>query len=628
MLSIRALDIRIGGRLILDSASAQIGARQRVGLVGRNGAGKTTLLRALAGLTEPDGGDVSRPKGTRLALVSQDAPSGPGNALETVLSADRERAALLHEQATTADALRVAEVANRLDEIDSAGAPSRAASILAGLGLDAAMQAQPLDALSGGWRMRVALAAALFADPDLLLLDEPTNHLDLEAAIWLEAYLKRFTRTLILVSHDRRFLDAVADAILHLENGRLTLYPGNFERFERVRRERLEARAAEAARVDERRAHLQAFVARFRANASKATQAQSRLKALAKLEPIVPETGDPPVEFAFPAVDEVAPPLLACEGVALGYDERTVLGGVSFTIGPDDRIALLGANGNGKSTLARFLAGDLAPLKGEVRRSSKLVIGHFAQHQLEALEADRTPFEHLARLMTGAPPERVRTRLGGFAFSGDKADVPVLSLSGGERARLNLALISYAAPNLLVLDEPTNHLDMEAREALVDALNAYRGAVVLVSHDEHLISLIADSLWLVAGCAVKPFAGDLDAYRARVLGGGSSTAVRGAAARTGSGQKERRRLAAEAQVRLAPLRKTLKAAEARLEALNVERAALEAKLADPALYVGETANVGGLNQRLGALARAIAEAETAWLEAAELLESAEAGEAG
>ncbi len=624
MLSIRSLDIRLGGRLILNQASTQIGARQRVGLVGRNGAGKTTLLRAFAGLIEPDGGEISRPNRTRFTLVAQDAPSGPGNALETVLAADIERAALLHEQATTHDPLRAAEAANRLDEINAAGAPSRAASILAGLGLDAAMQAVPLDSLSGGWRMRVALAAALFADPDLLFLDEPTNHLDLEASIWLEAYLKRFTRTLVLVSHDRHFLDAVADAILHLENGKLTLYPGNFERFERVRRERLDARAAEAARIAERRAHLQAFVARFSANASKATQAQSRVKALAKLEPIVPEIGDPPVNFVFPAVKDVAPPLIACEDVGLGYGARTVLGDVSFSIGPEDRIALLGANGNGKSTLARFLAGELAPLAGEVRRSSKLIPGHFAQHQLEALDPDHTPFEHLARLMRGAAPERIRTRLGGFAFSGPLADVPVRSLSGGERARLNLALVSYAAPNLLILDEPTNHLDMEARESLVEAIGAYRGAVVLISHDEHLIGLVADSLWLVADGTVKPFGGDLDAYRARVLGGASVESNGKDSARPGLGDKERRRQAAKMRTQLAPLRIKLKAAETRLEALNAERASLEAKLADPALYAGDKTKVSELSQRLGTLAREIAVAEAAWLASADALEAAQA----
>ncbi|MSO69900.1 MAG: ABC transporter ATP-binding protein [Alphaproteobacteria bacterium] len=624
MLKIQSLDIRLGGRLILDQASAQIGGRQRVGLVGRNGAGKTTLLRVLAGRIEPDGGEISCPKSTRFTLVAQDAPSGPGNALETVLAADTERAALLHEQAITTDPLRAAEAANRLDEINAEAAPARAASILAGLGLDKAMQAVPLDSLSGGWRMRVALAAALFADPDLLFLDEPTNHLDLEASIWLEAYLKRFNRTLILVSHDRHFLDAVADAILHLENGKLTLYPGNFERFERVRRERLDARASEAARIVERRAHLQAFVARFRANASKATQAQSRMKALAKLEPIVPEIGDPPVRFVFPPVKEVAPPLIACEDVSLGYGKRTVLGDISFSIRPDDRIALLGANGNGKSTLARFLAGELAPQSGEVRRSSKLIPGHFAQHQLEALDSEHSPFQHLARLMKGAPPERVRTRLGGFAFSGEKADVPVRSLSGGERARLNLALVSYAAPNLLILDEPTNHLDMEARESLVEAISAYRGAVVLVSHDEHLIGLVADTLWLVADHRVRPYEGDLNSYRARVLAGSNGDADERAASRAGPGDKERRRAAAKVRTQLAPLRIKVKAAETRLESLNAEQASLEAKLADPALYAGDRAKVSELNQRLGTLAREIAVAEAAWLASADALEAAQA----
>jgi len=623
MIAIQTLSIRIGGRLILDQASAQIGTRQHVGLVGRNGAGKTTLLRALAGRLEPDGGGIQRPHRSRLAYIAQDAPSGPGNALDCVLAADGERSGLLAEAEATIDPMRAAEIAHRLDEIDAVSAPARAASILAGLGLDAEMQATPLDSQSGGWRMRVALAAALFSDPDLLLLDEPTNHLDLEAVIWLEAYLKRFVRTLILVSHDRRFLDAVSDAILHLDRGKLTLYPGNFERFERVRRERLAARAAEAARSADRRAKLQAFVDRFRANASKATQAQSRLKALAKLEPIVLDEGEDAPMIGFPPVEKVAPPMLAAEGVTLGYGERTVLGNVSFSIGPDDRIALLGANGNGKSTLAKFLAGELSPLRGEVRRAARLIVGHFAQHQLEALEVDRTPFDHLARLMPSAPAERVRTRLGAFGFSGAKADVVVGSLSGGERARLNLALISHAGPNLLVLDEPTNHLDMEAREALVEALSGYEGAVVLISHDEHLVGLVADTLWLVADRTVLRFDGDLAAYRERLLSERNNPDEKKPAARAPS-QKERRRLAAESQTRLSPLRKALKAAEARLEMLTQERARLEAQLADPSLYTKAGINMSELSQRLGALNREITTAESAWLEAAEALEQAEA----
>jgi ATP-binding cassette subfamily F protein 3 len=626
MLTISDLDCRLGGRSLFERANLQLPARARIGLVGRNGAGKSTLLRLIMGLLESDGGMIERPRGSRIALVAQEAPAGAASARDHVLAADSERAALLTEQ-SEAQGLRAAMIAARLDEINAAAQPARAARILAGLGLDADMQALALDSLSGGWRMRVALAAALFAEPDLLLLDEPTNHLDLEAALWLEQFLRRYPRTLIMVSHDRLFLNAVADGIVAIEERALVFYPGDYDRFVRVRAERAAARVASAAKLEAQRAKMAAFVARFRANASKARQAQSRLKALAKLDSISLPPDEEAVALRFPEPGKLAPPLIRCEDVALGYGGAPVLSGVRFRLDPDDRIALLGANGNGKSTLARFLASLLAPLSGDIHKADRLRAGYFAQHQLESLDLMASAFTHLARLLPALRPAQIRARLGTFGFAQDKADVPVGALSGGEKARLNLALISYRAPNLLILDEPTNHLDIETREALIEALNGFDGAVVLISHDAHLIELVADRLWLVADGMVKPFAGDLADYRARIFSrlDGPRTAARPEPAAAGN-RKTARRGAAALRARRQPLKQALTASEARLAALLEERRALERKLADPALYndTGAKEALAEAARRRGALEQAIAAAEAIWLEAASALEAAEA----
>src|SRR5215472_3970229 len=563
MLTISGLTYRIGGRTLLNEASAQIPTGSKVGLVGRNGAGKSTLLNLIRGALQPDAGDIQMPRGHRLGFLAQEAPGGDGNALDTVLAADIERAALLTE-VEDASHLRIAEIESRLEEIGARAAPARAGRILAGLGLDAAMQERPLLELSGGWRMRVALAAILFAEPDLLLLDEPTNHLDLEAALWLERFLRRYRHSFILVSHDRQLLNAATTATLHLDSGKLALYSGGFDAFLRARREAAARQAALAHRQERERQHLQRFIDRFRYKASKARQAQSRIKALARLEPVALIAEAVPVTLRLPQPAELSPPLISLDRVSTGYvPGKPVLARLDLRLDPDDRIALLGANGNGKTTLARLLAGRLEPLSGHMSRAPKLSCGFFAQHQIEDMRPAESAFDHIAALMPDALPEAVRARLGGFGFSQDKAFVPVAELSGGERARLNLALVTYDAPALLVLDEPTNHLDMETREALVAALADYSGAVVLVSHDWHLVELVADRLWLVDGGTVRPFDGDLEDYRARLEE--RETAAEERAARPVERDPKRlaRREAAQTRLALEPLRRQSRQAEAK-----------------------------------------------------------------
>src|SRR6516164_1311593 len=523
MLTLFGVTYRIAGRSLLDQASAQIAEGGKVGLVGRNGVGKSTLLDLVRGALQPDGGTIELPRRHRIGFLAQEAPDGQTSPLAAVLAADSERTMLLAERDAGAEPTRAAEIEARLVEIEAHSAPSRAARILAGLGLDEAMQRRPLNELSGGWRMRVALAAILFAEPDLLLLDEPTNHLDLEAALWLERFLRNYRRTLILVSHDRRFLNAVTTVTLHLQHGKLTIYSGSFDAYLRTRTEAARRLEVLARRQTLERQRLQTFVDRFRAKATKARQAQSRLKSLARLAPLVLPAEGATAQIAFPDPPHLNPPLISLDRVAVGYvPGKPVLSRLDLRLDPDDRIALLGANGNGKTTLARLLAGRLAPMTGRVTRSPKLVCGFFAQHQIEDMRPEASPFDHLSALMHDAEPESVRARLGRFGFGQEKAFISVGDLSGGERARLNLALVTHDAPSLLILDEPTNHLDIEAREALVEAVNDFPGAVVLVSHDWHLLELVADRLWLVADGTAHPFDGDLEDYERLLLDGGGS----------------------------------------------------------------------------------------------------------
>ena len=617
LLVITGASIRLGGRPILDGADLTVDPGRRIGLVGRNGAGKSTLLRAIMHEMPLDSGDIRLASRARIATVAQEAPSGDASLLETVLQGDPERLALLAE-ADTADPHRLAEIHERLRAIGADSAPARAAAILAGLGFDEAAQARPVEEFSGGWRMRVALATALFANPDLLLLDEPTNHLDLEAALWLETWLARFPGAALLVSHDRGLLDRAVEAIAFLDRGKISLTPGGFDEFVRIRTERAMQQASAVKRIAVERAHIQSFIDRFRYKASKARQAQSRIKALARLPQIENVIEDAPTRFDFPEPARIAPPILTLERIAVGYDATPVLRNVSLSIDMDDRIALLGANGNGKSTLAKLLAGRLDPLSGELRRGPKLRVGYFAQHQTDELVAEETPVDHMTRALPRAHPPQVRAQLARFGLDANRAETPVSSLSGGEKARLLLALATRDAPQLLILDEPTNHLDIDAREALVKALADFQGAVLLITHDPHLVELIAERLWLVADGTVRPFDGDLDEYRALL-----AERARPAAKSDAGTRRDERRERADARAALAPLRKQARDAEARLARLAAERAAIEAKLADPGLYVPtRKAEIAAANARLAAIRKLAAAAEAEWLAAEEALESA------
>jgi ATP-binding cassette subfamily F protein 3 len=621
MFALDDISLRLGGHLILDHASAALPPKSHVGLVGRNGAGKSSLLKLIAGLYEPDGGKIEAPSAMRIGYVAQEAPGGEATPFETVLAAAAERAALLDEAEQATDAHRIAEIHERLNAIDAHGAPARAARILAGLGVPEEAQHHPLDTFSGGWRMRVALAALLFSEPDLLLLDEPSNHLDLEAALWLESFLKAYRNSLIVVSHERDLLNTVVDHILHVERGKTTLYVGNYDQFERQRRERQAQTEAARASQEAKRKRLQAYVDRWRYKAHTARQAQSRLKALARMEPIAETADDTSLVFDFPSPKALKPPLVVLENVAVGYARgEPVLSHLNLRIDPDDRIAFVGRNGNGKTTLARLLAGQLTPMAGRLAASGKLTVGYFAQHQIEELIPKDTPLQHMERLLPDAKPGEVRAHLGRFGFSGDKANVAVGQLSGGERARLSLALITRDAPHILILDEPTNHLDVDAREALVQALAAFGGAVVVVSHDRHLLGLIADRLVLVADGTARELDGSLDDYRDQVLSAGTAKGGNGRdSGKQKVSRKDARRSAAEARERTKDLRKAVVQAEAEMKQLWRRRDEIDAQLAVPNASGGAASEL--MKQR-GEIERNLAAAEARWLEASEIAEQA------
>ena len=621
MLNLDAITVRLGGRTIIDGATAKLPPRGRIGLIGRNGAGKSTLVRVIAGMLEADSGTVSMPRGCRIGYIAQEAPGGDSTPFETVLAADLERAALTAESETCEDAHRLAEIHERLIAIEAHSAPSRAARILVGLGFDEAAQHRPLESFSGGWRMRVALAALLFSQPDLLLLDEPSNHLDLEAVLWLEDFLRSYPATILLVSHERDFLNNVVDHILHLSGGKLTLYPGGYDAFERQRAERQAQLASARAKQDAMRERLRDYVARNSARASTAKQAQSRAKALAKLQPIAELIDDPSLSFDFPDPEALRPPLITLDLAAVGYGETPVLSRLNLRLDPDDRIALLGRNGNGKTTLARLLAAQLAPMEGAMNASSRMRVGYFTQYQVEELDRSETPLQHMSVLMPGSTPAAVRAQLGRFGFSGPKATTEVGKLSGGERARLALALITREAPHMLILDEPTNHLDVDAREALIQALNDYSGAVVIVSHDRHMLEMTADRLVLVDGGTAREFDGAIDDYIAFVLAKDPGSA-KGEGAK-GVNRKDQRKAAAEAREKSQDLRKRAHAAETDLEKLTAQRSAVDRAMFDPAAAEPALARLTmtDLMKRRADLESRIEAAEAAWLEASEALEA-------
>ncbi len=625
MLNLTGITVRLGGRTIIDDATAKLPPRGRVGLIGRNGAGKSTLVRVIAGMLEADSGTVAMPRGSRLGYIAQEAPGGDATPFETVLAADTERAELMIESEACAEPHRLAEIHDRLIAIEAHSAPSRAARILVGLGFDEEAQHRPLESFSGGWRMRVALAALLFSQPDLLLLDEPSNHLDLEAVLWLEDFLRSYPATILLVSHERDFLNNVVDHILHLSGGKLTLYPGGYDAFERQRAERQAQLASAKARQQAEREKLADYVRRNSARASTAKQAQSRAKALAKLQPIAELIDDPSLSFGFPNPDALRPPLITLDLASVGYGETPVLSRLNLRLDPDDRIALLGRNGNGKTTLARLLAAQLAPMEGAMNASSRMRVGYFTQYQVEELDRSETPLQHMTVAMKGATPAAVRAQLGRFGFSGPKATTEVGKLSGGERARLALALITRDAPHMLILDEPTNHLDVDAREALIQALNAYSGAVVIVSHDRHMLEMTADRLVLVDGGTAKEFDGSIDDYIAFVLAKDPPPARKEEGGRPVN-KKDQRKAAAEAREKSQELRKRVRSAEAELEKLTAQRSAIDQAMFDPASAEPALAKLTmtDLMKRRADLEARIDTAEAAWLEASETLEGAAA----
>src|SRR5579871_4332902 len=614
MLSINDISIRLAGRLLIDDATVQIVPGARVGLVGRNGTGKSTLFRAIRGELATESGTITLPPRWRIGSLAQEAPDGPESLVEIVLKADLERDALLREAEAAHDPHRIAEIQTRLVDIDAHSAPARAAAILSGLGFSTADQARPVQEFSGGWRMRVALAATLFAAPDLLLLDEPTNYLDLEGTLWLEDHLANYPRTVIVISHDRDLLETSVDQILHLDRGKLTLYRGGYSSFEEQRAARELLDAKHARRQAEERKRLQAFVDRFKAKASKARQAQSRVKMLERMKPVTALVTQDVHEITFPQPEKMlSPPIIAVDNVSVGYDpKQAVLNRVTLRIDTDDRIALLGANGNGKSTLVKLFAGRLSPFSGNVTRADKLSVGYFAQHQVDELNVDASPYDHVRRLMPDAVESKIRGRTGAIGFSGKAGDTLVKNLSGGEKARLLLGLATFFGPNMIILDEPTNHLDIDSRAALAEAINEFPGAVIMVSHDRYLIEACADRLWVVADHAVTNFDGDLDDYRRLVLSSRSERAPPRETAERAPLRDKPERTRGERQK---PARQRIAEAEAEIDRVSGIIAKIDAALALPDIYTKDPKQAAQLSQARANAANALAKAEEDWLEA-------------
>ncbi|MGX5864406.1 ABC transporter ATP-binding protein [Enterobacter cloacae] len=629
MIVFSSLQIRRGVRVLLDNATATINPGQKVGLVGKNGCGKSTLLALLKNEISADGGNFTYPGNWQLAWVNQETPALSEPALDYVIDGDREYRKLeaeLNAANERNDGHAIATVHGKLDAIDAWTIRSRASSLLHGLGFSNEQLERPVSDFSGGWRMRLNLAQALICRSDLLLLDEPTNHLDLDAVIWLEKWLKSYQGTLILISHDRDFLDPVVDKIIHIEQQNMFEYTGNYISFERQRATRLAQQQAMYESQQQRVAHLQSFVDRFKAKASKAKQAQSRIKMLERMEMIAPAHVDNPFHFSFREPESLPNPLLKMEKVSAGYGDRIILDTIKLNLVPGSRIGLLGRNGAGKSTLIKLLAGELNPVSGEIGLAKGIKLGYFAQHQLEFLRADESPIQHLARLAPQEMEQKLRDYLGGFGFQGDKVTENTERFSGGEKARLVLALIVWQRPNLLLLDEPTNHLDLDMRQALTEALIEFEGALVVVSHDRHLIRSTTDDLYLVHDGKVEPFDGDLEDYQQWLtdVQKQENQPEESAKENANSAQarKDQKRREAELRTQTQPLRKEIARLEKEMEKLNATLAAVEEKLGDSELYdQSRKAELTDCLQTQAKTKSSLEECEMAWLDAQEQLEA-------
>ncbi len=622
MITITDLTLRIAGRPLLENASLALPDGAKAGLVGRNGTGKTTLFRAITGDLHQESGTITLPKSARVGQVAQEAPATQDALIDIVLAADLERAALLAEEKTATDPHRIADIHTRLTDIRAHSAEARAAAILSGLGFDAEAQRRPAASFSGGWRMRVALAAILFSEPDLLLLDEPTNYLDLEGVLWLQDYLRRYPHTVIIISHDRDLLNTAVNSIVHLDERRLVFYRGGYDQFERQRAERAEAAAKSREKQDAARKHMEAFVARFRAKASKARQAQSRLKMLEKMAPVAIPLDERTLPITFASADKpVSSPALALSGVSVGYSpDKPVLRKLDLRIDHDDRIALIGANGNGKSTFAKLISGRLDPLSGTLTKAPGLKIAYFAQHQMDELRPEETAVDHVRRLMPKAGEAEVRSRVAQMGLATQKMETKARDLSGGEKARLLMGLATFDGAHLLILDEPTNHLDIDSRGALTEALNDFPGAVILVAHDRHLIDATAERLWLVRDGTVAPFDGDLDEYRRLVTQTEQTSEKTSGEERTGSKAEQRRDAAARREA-LKPLARKIKETESLMESLRKKIQALDAELHDPKLYERDAGRAARLAKERADKAGELETREEEWLMLSEQYET-------
>ncbi|MEP0943474.1 MAG: ATP-binding cassette domain-containing protein [Rhizobiaceae bacterium] len=629
MLTISDLTFRMQGRLLLDNTSLAVPAGARVGFVGRNGTGKTTLFKLITGEYGAESGSLAVRRNMRIGQVAQEAPGTDVSLLETVLAADTERTELLTEAEQATDPSRIADIHTRLIDIDAHSAEARAGAILHGLGFDSVAQARPCSDFSGGWRMRVALAAVLFSEPDLLLLDEPTNYLDLEGTLWLENYVARYRHTVIIISHDRDLLNKCCNTIVHLENLKLTSYKGDYDFFEKTRAERLTLQTKMKAKQDAKRAHMEAFINRFKAKASKATQAQSRVKALEKMAQISAVQESDVAALNFPSPEkQIASPIINLEKASVGYETgKPVIGQMDLRIDADDRIALLGANGNGKSTFAKLISGRLKVMDGRIVRSEKLRVAMFAQHNMDDLIPEQTPVDHVRKLMPAQPDAKVRARVARMGLGAEKMETKAKDLSGGEQARLLLGLATFDQPHLLILDEPTNHLDIDSRESLVLALNAYRGAVILISHDRHLVEASAERLWLVHDGRVGPYEGDLEDYRRLILKGPGSPnskkhdkkkaekpVVEKTAAEKRREQAKTRGNQAESRKRLQNLEAIMKKAEEAIKKLD--------KLLATASTERDAKRIRDLATKKAEFERRLNEVEEEWLEISEGLAEA------